>query len=301
VRPYWLRAAALLFYFDFVTPFGFAWLKPEMLLVNSFFGIDKTALGLVLASVALFIFWEGRRYRAMAFLPLLLALDLSVRELSDEGQIVLAGTDYAQDEKWNRANLDAIVAANMEQIDRAIGANKAAVVLPESVFPLYLNYYPRLIETLKEKSRYITIIAGGLFSDGTEHFNSTYFFQNGEMEVAHKVVLVPFGESTEFLPRWLGRYVNAIFFDGAEDYRTAREPTDFEIGGKRYRNAICYEATVERMYENAPSRMIAITNNAWYHPSTEPALQRVVIRYFARKHGVIVYHAVNKSRSEIIY
>jgi len=301
VRPYYVRAAALLIYFDLMTPFGFEWLKPEILLVNSFFGIGKVALLLVLVSVVLFIFWEGRRYRAAAFLPLLLALDLGSREAPPAADIVLAGTSYSQDEKWERANLSRIIDDNLAAIDRAIEERKAAVVLPESVFPMYLNFAPPLVETLMEKSRFITIIAGGLYSDGNQHFNSTYFFQNGLMQVAHKVVLVPFGESTDFLPHWMGKWINKIFFDDAEDYRTAKEPTDFEIEGQKYRNAICYEATVGRMYENAPKNMIAITNNAWYYPSTEPDLQRVVIRYFARKHGVTVYHAVNKSRSEIIY
>ena len=301
IRHYYVRAAALLIYFDLMTPFGFEWLKPEILLVDSFFRVDKIALFLFLLSVGLFIFLEKRRYRAVAFLPLLLALDLGSREAPPAVDILLAGTEYFQDEKWDRANLSRIIDDNLAAIDNAIEARQAAVVLPESVFPMYLNFAPPLVEALKEKSRFITIVAGGLYSDGTQHFNSTYFFQNGLMQVAHKVVLVPFGESSDFLPRWMGKWVNRIFFDDAEDYRTAKEPTDFEIEGRKYRNAICYEATVERMYENAPPFMIAITNNAWYYPSTEPDLQRVVIRYFARKHGVIVYHSVNKSRSEIIY
>lgn len=301
IRPYYVRAAALLIYFDLMTPFGFEWLKPEILLLNSFFGIGKMALVLFLGSVVLFIFWEGRRYRAAALLPLLLALDLNTREAPADADIVLAGTNYTQNYKWDRANLSDIIDDNMAVIDRAIEERKAAVVLPESVFPMYLNFQPPLVETLKEKSRFITIVAGGLYSDGEQHYNSTYIFQKGLMQVAHKVVLVPFGESTDFLPRWMGKWVNSIFFDDAEDYRTAKEPTDYEIEGQTYRNAICYEATVGRMYENAPPFMIAITNNAWYHPSTEPDLQRVVIRYFARKYGVTVYHSVNKSRSEIIY
>lgn len=301
IRPYYVRAAALLIYFDLITPFGFEWLKPEILLVNSFFGIGKTDLFLFLGSVTLFIFLKGKRYRPAALLPLLLALDLGAKVPPKDAGIVLAGTDYAQDFKWDRNHRSEIIDDSLKAIDRAIEEHKTAVVLPESVFPLYLNFYPPIVEALLEKSRHITIIAGGLYTDGKQHYNSTYFFQNGMMQVAHKVVLVPFGESTDFLPHWLGKQINRIFFDDAEDYHTAKAPTDFEICGLHYRNAICYEATVGRMYDNAPPFMIAVTNNAWYYPSAEPDLQRIVIRYFARKHGVTVYHCVNKSRSEIIY
>ena len=46
--------------------------------------------------------------------------------------------------------------------------------------------------------------------------------------------------------------------------------------------------------------MIAVTNNGWFVPSTEPNLQRILLRYYATKYGKAIYHSVNGSPSEII-
>ena len=301
VRPVWARAAVMLLYFDWVTPFGFAWLKPELLFVNSFLGTAKWQMALILAVIVAFIYLKERsRYAPVLFILLLPAWNPVPPTEPLEKGIVLSGTDYTQEQKWNPANTPFIVDTQLERIAQAAEAGNRLIILPESVFPLYLNYYPDLIHELKVLSRKITIVTGGLYRDTTGHYNSTYFFDNGEMTVAHKVVLVPFGETTDFLPERLGKMVNAIFFESAEDYTTAVKPTDFMIGGEKWRSAICYEATVERMYADAPGKMIAISNNAWYKPSTEPALQRVLIRYFSRKYGVRVYHVVNGSPSEVI-
>jgi len=301
VKIFYLRAAVILFYFDIAQPFGFEWLKPELLLENSFFGSDKLSFGLFLASVTIFIYFQKSRLKTLFFIPLVFALNLSSHQKNIDKEIALIRTDYDQEYKWKRENLKTIIEENFAHIDMAIKESKKIVVLPESVFPMYLNRYPEVIERLLEKSKEITIIAGALYTNGQKHFNSTYFFSDSKMIVAHKVVLVPFGESTDFLPESIGRFINKIFFDGAEDYRTASKPTDFKIGDTLYRNAICYEATAQKMFKESPANMIAISNNAWYDPSIEPGLQRLVIRFFARKYGVTVYHSVNKSPSEVIY
>ncbi len=301
VRPYYLRAAVMVVYFDWMTPFGFEWLKPELMFVNSFFGTAKWQLALILGTVALYIFLKNRHRLAPAvFILLLGAWGGTPGVTSPEPDVVLAGTDYSQDAKWNPANLNTIVNDQLLRIETAAAEGKRLIILPESVFPLYLNIYPDLVHELLLLSEKITIVTGALYRDETGHYNSTYFFDNGVMKVAHKVVLVPFGETTDFLPKGVGKIINGIFFNDAEDYVTAAEPTDFLIGGTMWRSAICYEATVEQMYEGAPKRMIAITNNAWYAPSVEPALQRLLIRYFAHRYGVRVYHVVNGSPSEVI-
>ncbi len=76
-------------------------------------------------------------------------------------------------------------------------------------------------------------------------------------------------------------------------------PTDFEVGGVTFRNAICYEATSEKMYEGQPKYMIAISNNAWFVPSLEPVIQEMIIRHLSKKYGTAVFHSVNKSRTSI--
>ena len=43
-RFFWLGSALLIFWFDYLAPFGFNWLLPEALFANSFFGVSKLNL-----------------------------------------------------------------------------------------------------------------------------------------------------------------------------------------------------------------------------------------------------------------
>jgi len=140
---------------------------------------------------------------------------------------------------------------------------------------------------------------GALYYDHGIHRNATYLFQNGRYSVAHKVLLVPFGEANP-LPQWAGRWVNRIFFDGTVDYIASAQPTDWKINAARYRNAICYEATSERLYEGHPEKMIVLSNNAWFVPSIEPTFQRLLMSYYIRKYRTTIYHVTNMSSAYIL-
>ena len=124
-------------------------------------------------------------------------------------------------------------------------------------------------------------------------------FSNGNYEVAKKMVLVPFGEYIP-LPDFAKKFINEIFFAGASDFKTATEPTDFIIKGVKFRNAICYEATRKEIYEGDVDFVIATSNNAWFYPSIEPTLQKLLIRFYARKNGSTIYHSANWRGTGII-
>ena len=95
--------------------------------------------------------------------------------------------------------------------------------------------------------------------------------------------------------------INNIFYEGASDYSKALAPTDFIIKGEKFRNAICYEATTDKIFENLNDTkyMIAISNNAWFIPSIEPTLQDLLLKYYSKKYGVMIFHMVNGSPNKI--
>ncbi len=186
-----------------------------------------------------------------------------------------------------------------DNIDAAIKSKKKIIVFPESVLPLFLNRDADLLAQLKEKSKDISMVLGALKWDDGIPRNSSYVFQNRKMEIVDKVVLVPFGENNP-LPEWLGKWVNKIFYDGAVDYQANGEIGDYQLRGRKYRNAICYEACSEKLYRDRPDRMIVMSNNGWFIPSIEPALQRLLLQYYSRKYGTTIYHSVNMSPSYII-
>jgi apolipoprotein N-acyltransferase len=124
-------------------------------------------------------------------------------------------------------------------------------------------------------------------------------FQNGNYSFAKKLVLVPFGEYVP-LPKFAQDFINDTFFAGQADFKTADKPSDFLINGEKFRNAICYEATCSEIYEGEVDYVIATSNNAWFAPSIEPTLQKLLMRYYARKNGVTIYHSANYKGTGII-
>ncbi len=228
-------------------------------------------------------------------LPTHLKADDKIRA---DDKIKLVTTYTSVQDKWDETLHPAQFENLFKQIDQAIKENKTLIILPESVFPIFLNR-SKLLDKLKEKAKQISIVTGGLYWDGKTPRNSTYVFTGDKISVANKVVLVPFGESNP-LPDFLSEWVNKVFYDGAVDYVASPNVVDYKIDGKSYRNAICFEATSERLYEGEPKNMIVLSNNGWFTPSIEPTLQKLLLQYYSKKYGTTIYHSVNMSESYVV-
>ena len=296
-RP-WLRAL-LLFGLTYFEPFDFNWLVPELLFLSSAFGVEKWHFALILAALALFASMRG----PLRFAPLLLLLGALDGSHPEKPMPPLAiktvETRLPQDLKWLPSERPRIVAENFAAIDRAAAEGYDMVILSESAFPMFLNMQPEVLERLMEHSYEIAIVTGALYFEEGRNYNVTYLFDHGRVTVAKKMVLVPFGEYIP-LPEFLHRIINDTIFDGASDYVSASEPTDFQVKGTDFRNAVCYEATCEELYRGEPKYMIAVSNNAWFTPSIEPTLQRLLMRYYAKKHNTLIIHVANMGGSGII-
>lgn len=294
----WLRAL-LLFLLSFVEPFDFNWMQIELLFVESYIGIEKHHLAIVLAALALMAYMP-RKLRALPLVLLVFALQFSTPTSQEAPlKIKLVATDVKQEKKWLRENLESTVFMIFREIEQASNEGYDVVVLPESVFPLFLNKNPILIEQLEEFSYEISIVVGALLREDAQNYNVSYIFEEGNVTVAKKMVLVPFGEYIP-LPKFAQDFINEIFFAGQADFSIAEEPTDFTLKGVKFRNAICYEATCQEIYEGDVRYVIAISNNAWFAPSIEPTLQNLLMRYYARKNGAVIYHSANFRGSGVV-
>ena len=296
-KPY-IRAI-LLFGLSFFEPFDWNWLQIELIFVDSYIGVFKYQLALVLAAVTLPKYIK-KPYRFMPLLLILFAINFYPPKQEDAPlKIKLISTDIKQEDKWLRKNLRPTILMIYKEILTATKEGYDVVVFPESVFPLYMNRNLALIEQLQMLSKDITIIAGSLFIQNKKHYNVSYMFQNGSYKMAKKIVLVPFGEYIP-LPKFAQDFINDTFFSGESDFVAAKEPTDFIIKGIKFRSAICYEATCQEIYDGDVKFVIASSNNAWFAPSIEPTLQRLLMKYYARKNGVTIYHSANYRGSGII-
>lgn len=74
----------------------------------------------------------------------------------------------------------------------------------------------------------------------------------------------------------------------------------FEIGGVRFKSAICYEGTSREFYSDSPRYVLMVSNNGWFVPSLEPVLQKNLLKYYARLHKSVIFHTSNLSPSAII-
>lgn len=295
---FWLRIVIVAFLFDYLSPLGFDWLRPEILYSSSYFGASKLEMLAILCGVAIII----KAKTALKFLavPLFaLAVAQNTPKQLPNINIKLVQTNINQNEKWDDRFKLQITKENFAHINRAVKNGVDLVILPETAFPYFLNKSPEIMEALKQKSFDTAILAGALKLENNMTYNSSYLFKDGEAYIFDKVVAVPFGEVNP-LPEFMSKIVNDLFFGGAEDYKTADKPSDFEIKGVVFRNAICYEATNEKLYTNKPKFIIAISNNAWFAPSLEPVIQKMLMRHLSKKYGTVIFHTANESKSFIV-
>jgi apolipoprotein N-acyltransferase len=289
-----------IFAFTFFAPFGFNWMKFELLFIDSYIGTEKIDLFLVL--VAFYFVIKLKRFKILAIIPLLFTLYFpkGLYIENPNAKIYMPQMNVNQDLRWDKKYKSTLDEQNFDEINNGINLKKDLVVLPETAFTTVLNRNSALLERLKELSFKIDIITGALYVEDNQIYNASYHFSKGEIQIAKKVVLVPFGEEIPF-PKFLVDYINKIFYNGAQDYSKASEPTDFVIKGEKFRNAICYEATTDKIFENLVDTkyMIVISNNAWFIPSIEPTLQHLLLKYYSRKYDMNIFHVVNGSPNRI--
>lgn len=299
----------------FITPFGFDWLVPQALLAYSYFGVDSLHFCLLVIAIYVFIVSIhartscviGSRGKPLANLALGLvcvfgALDLraftSSNPPSFTTHIALSATQIPQSIKWNIQSVREIIAYHFVLIEDAIARGKSLIILPETAFPFPLSdsTAASIYEALRTYSLDITIIAGALHTQGKDTYNSAFVFSNGESRRIDKVILAPFGE---YIP--LPRFIKEPFdFVTQMEFRAGAGFGDMEALGERFRVAICYEATSSDLYEGYPEFVIAMSNNAWFYPSIEPSLQKMLLKYYARLYQTTILHSANMSESAII-
>lgn len=289
-----------IFAFTFFAPFGFNWMKFELLFIDSYIGIDKVSFFLVLVSFYFII--KLKRFKILGIIPLLFALSFPKGQYiqNPNAKIYMPQMNVNQNLRWDKQYKSTLEQQNFDEINNAINQQKELVVLPETAFTTALNRNEILLQKLKELSFKIDIITGALYVEDNQIYNASYHFTKGQIQIAKKVVLVPFGEEIPF-PKVVVDFINKVFYNGAQDYSKASEPTDFVIKGEKFRNAICYEATTDKIFENLGNTeyMVAISNNAWFTPSIEPTLQHLLLKYYSKKYDVNIYHVANGSSNRI--
>ncbi|BEG56317.1 Apolipoprotein N-acyltransferase Int [Helicobacter sp. NHP21005] len=285
---------------SYIHPFGFDWFVPDSFFAYTLFRVDRFSFFLILCALALCVEPRLRPLYARLIAGLLLLVSLQWPSTASPLKgIEPISTQINQADKWSSADLKFNIDSNFALIKQAISKHQKAVILPETAFPIALNKSV-LIPTLLQLSQQITIITGGIYEEGNTIYNSTYIFDKGEYHYAHKVILAPFGESMP-LPDFLANALDRFFF-GAEVFKLGHADhfTDFDSSGFAFRPLVCYEGTSAKAYTNSPPYLVVISNNAWFVPSIEPFLQRMLLKYYARRFDKTIIHSANKSPAYIL-
>lgn len=228
-----------IFILSYIEPFSFNWYKIELVFINSFLGTSKLEFLSLLIITALFIFIREKNRQKLSFsfytMGIIILYFINIYNTKPpinkpDLKIYMNSTNIDQEKKWDNRYKKEIIENNLKDIDKAIIQGYELIVFPETAFPLVLNKNTYIKNILLEKSEYISIITGSLNQQEALYYNSSYLFSKGKMQIANKVVLVPFGEAVP-LPEKLKDLINNTFYDGAKDYEVAKAPTSFRIKG----------------------------------------------------------------------
>ena len=207
---------------------------------------------------------------------------------------------------------------------KAAGKNVDIIVWPETMVPGILNIDPKLLNReidrlSKESVKTITdatfanLILGGTAIDVRDskalYFNTAFYFdRHGEyLNRYDKLYLVPFGEFIPF-EEWLS------FFSYLVPYSVSlsggSERTMFELDTRKddrnckFGVVICYEDTVaplvRKFRKDGADFMINITNDAWFHDSSELDQHLAVMVFRAVENRFSITRAANSGISSFI-
>ena len=224
-----------------------------------------------------------------------------------------------QDEKFNYADKDKIMARYLALSDRATGPQSNGIhdvthlIWPESSFPFFLTREPeelaKIVALIKPNTELITgavrVAPQAAGSREVRAYNSIYVIDpDGSIRgIYDKVHLVPFGEYLPFQPllesiglRQLTKVVGG-FLSG--DRRRAMDVP----GAPNMLPLICYEAifpgaAVPR--GERPGWLVNVTNDGWFGISTGPYQHFQQARALAIAEGLPLARAANTGISAVI-
>ena len=226
--------------------------------------------------------------------------------------------DLQQDEKFNYAAKDRVMARYLELSDRATGPSSNGVhdvthlIWPESAFPFFLTHEPdalaQITALLKPGTELITgAVRAAPASPGghVRAYNSVYVIDpDGSIRgIYDKVHLVPFGEylPLQGLLETLGLQqltkVAGGFLAG-DRRRTMDVP-----GAPKMLPLICYEAIFPGAAVppgERPGWLVNVTNDGWFGISTGPHQHFQQARMLAIAEGLPLVRAANTGISGVI-
>ena len=123
--------AVLLYFLSFFEPFGFNWLKPELILLNSYFSTDLTRFGIfLLGIVALKALPKWYKLCSILFLGASLQLTLPSTVTPPQLDVEIPSMNIPQSQRWDKQYQQEAIELNFSLIEKAISKGKELIILP---------------------------------------------------------------------------------------------------------------------------------------------------------------------------
>ncbi len=207
---------------------------------------------------------------------------------------------------------------------KASGEEADMIVWPETMVPGILNIDPNILNReidrlSKESVQKITdatsanLILGGTAIDihdaNALYFNTAFYYdrQGSFVDRYDKIYLVPFGEFIPF-EKWLSFFSHLVPY--SVSLSGGKRRTIFELdtrkGDKNYKFGIviCYEDTVAPLVrhfrKDGADFMVNITNDAWFHDSSELDQHLAIMVFRAVENRISITRAANNGISSFI-
>jgi len=194
-------------------------------------------------------------------------------------RVALLQGNVPQDQKWNSVYRQPILDRYLDLSRQAIGAGAALVVWPEASTPFFFDVESSMAEPIRRlaaQARTPFLIGTDDWEAGRDGapdrlYNAAILVgPDGRTEGRYrKMRLVPFGEYVPLKPMlfFVDRMVEAV-----SDFSAGDEPTVFDVDGRRFSVAICYESIYpdlsRRFVHRGSQLLITITNDAWFGRSS---------------------------------
>jgi apolipoprotein N-acyltransferase len=197
------------------------------------------------------------------------------------------------------------------------------IVWPETAYPFAFSvadlnqrpeFTPQIFKQIYEQTRAEILIGGydrkqgAAFDDyfETEWNSAILFSEQQALQVYHKHMLIPFGETLPFgvLNRWLSHHLsNVSFFARGLEFN----PITLK-NGMQLITPICYEILspqLIRTFLNSSSQSISaivnLTNDSWYGDTVEPAQHLFLAHWRALEFQIPIIRSTNTGISSILY
>ena len=215
--------------------------------------------------------------------------------------------NIAQDEKWDAAYEDAILAKYLRLSHEAVKQGATFILWPESAVPFYFESDAKS-ERIREFARThgaSLLIGGDQYRPGPPgvSYNAAFMLRpdGSTAGVYRKVHLVPFGE---YVPAKRLLFFAGPLVEAVSDFAPGDAPVTLALGTGRINTAICYEVVYPALIREGVglgSRLLTtITNDAWFGRSSAPFQHFEMASMRAIENGRYLARAANTGLSGFV-